>query len=832
MTVGRGALINGLHLLVLSAFALAQPLLDILGKNPTFFAVRGSTSTEIVRFAVALVFLPPLVLWGIELVVGLASRPAATIVHLVFVSGLAALVALHVVTRTESLSGVAAVALAAAVGVGAGFLYHRARAARSILTVLSPVPFLFLALFLVQSPASKLVFAKTPVVPLAKLESAAAAQGKASTPVVLIVFDEFNSASLMDQDGRLDAVRYPNFARLAASSVWYRNASTVYFLSEGAQPAILTGKIPTPETPPIASEYPESLFTLLGRTHRVRAIETIARLCPQALCKDSRNVQAAVTGDVAGSLPSDVGIVYLHMLLPRPYASRLPPIDDSWGNFAGSEKQEPASTATGAPHEACGRGICEASKLIEDDGRPTFYFFDSLLPHTPYIYLPSGRRYAIDARVLRGLVDGFWSGEWPTLQSEQRYLLQVGYTDSALGVLMRKLKASGVWDKALVIVTADHGVSLRPGDRRRLPTPTNLEDIAMVPLFVKLPGQEHGRVDNGFARIVDVVPTIADVLGMRVPWPVDGRSLVTGQLPAQGMVSVHTHPGVEVQAPLAVIVERRARRLARQAGLFGTGSFAGVYRIGPNRELVGRRVATLRVTPRPALSFEIEGRSLLDAVVLDSGFAPTFVEGTLTGAPPGELQLAVAVNGKIAAVTRSYEQYGQKRFSAMVPEAALRSGANDVEVFVVDRAGSALTLQRLRSADTGLTLGGSKGHETITSGSGHATPVTLGELQGAIAVTGRGTEYVFRGRAAAGKQRVDLIAVFVDGTAVFVGRAKNLRPRRILGESDLGLTGVEFELPRAIFPQPGPGHDVRIFVLKGGVASEVGYSSTYPWPRP
>lgn len=144
-------------------------------------------------------------------------------------------------------------------------------------------------------------------------------------------------------------MRYPNFARLAAGSVWYRNASTIYWLSEGAQPAILTGTIPTPETPPIASEYPESLFTLLGRTHRVRAIETVARLCPQTLCKDSRKVQAAVTGDVAGSLPADVGIVYLHMLLPKPYASRLPLIDDSWGNFAGSEKREPASTQPGTP---------------------------------------------------------------------------------------------------------------------------------------------------------------------------------------------------------------------------------------------------------------------------------------------------------------------------------------------------------------------------------------------------------------------------------------------------------------------------------------------------
>ena len=110
---------RGAQLLVLNGFALAQPLLDILSKNPAFFAIRGSTSSEIVFFALFLVFVPPAVLLAIELLVGLASRPAEAMLHLVFIAGLLAVVVLHALTNDSSLTGTGSLILAAAVGIGA-----------------------------------------------------------------------------------------------------------------------------------------------------------------------------------------------------------------------------------------------------------------------------------------------------------------------------------------------------------------------------------------------------------------------------------------------------------------------------------------------------------------------------------------------------------------------------------------------------------------------------------------------------------------------------------------------------------------------------------------
>src|SRR5579884_927730 len=87
----RDAGVRFLHLTVLSAFAVAQPLFQLLGKYPAFFAAHDSTATEVIGFALVLVLVPPLVLLAVELVLGLVFPPLRDASHLVFVWGLCAL---------------------------------------------------------------------------------------------------------------------------------------------------------------------------------------------------------------------------------------------------------------------------------------------------------------------------------------------------------------------------------------------------------------------------------------------------------------------------------------------------------------------------------------------------------------------------------------------------------------------------------------------------------------------------------------------------------------------------------------------------------------------
>ncbi|HXZ58072.1 MAG TPA: sulfatase-like hydrolase/transferase, partial [Gaiellaceae bacterium] len=480
----RTALVHGARLTVLSCFALAEPLLDILGRNPEFFTARRSTSTQIVLFALFVVFVPPAVLLAAELLVRVFSRRAADVLHVFFVAGLVAVIVLHVLTNRSSLSGASALALAAGVGVFGALLYRRSSPAGSFLTVLAPVPFIFLALFLFDSDASKLVFVKHPHVAEHRINS--------TTPVVLIVFDEFNPVALMNRDEGIDAARYPNFAALARQSTWYHSATTVQWLTEQAVPALLTGILPPKghQLLPIYADHPNNVFTLLGGSYRVRAVESLTQLCPQKLCKEVRGASPSAVSDATGSLANDASVVYLHLLLPEPYSEEIPAISDSWGNFGKAEA--PEKPQAGGPLEPCGRNVCRFASTFSRQGKPTLYVLHSLLPHVPYLYLPSGRRYGVQAPLLRGIDHNVPQGDWPAIQGYQRFLLQAEYTDRALGLLVRRLKAKGIYDRALVIVTADHGVSYRTGEPRRRPTPGNLQDIAFMPLFVKLPHQQTG----------------------------------------------------------------------------------------------------------------------------------------------------------------------------------------------------------------------------------------------------------------------------------------------------------------------------------------------------
>ena len=67
------------------------------------------------------------------------------------------------------------------------------------------------------------------------------------------------------------------------------------------------------------------------------------------------------------------------------------------------------------------------------------------------------------------------------------------YVDTVVGALVSQLGDAGLYDDALLIVTADHGTSLRSGIPFLRATEASFVDIAAVPLFFKNPGQRQGE---------------------------------------------------------------------------------------------------------------------------------------------------------------------------------------------------------------------------------------------------------------------------------------------------------------------------------------------------
>ncbi len=101
------------------------------------------------------------------------------------------------------------------------------------------------------------------------------------------------------------------------------------------------------------------------------------------------------------------------------------------------------------------------------------------------------------------------------------------YIDTALGEVIEAMERAGIYDDSLLIVVADHGIALRPNiEHWRQIAPDTVGEIAAVPLFVKAPdGEGAGLIDDRRALTIDIVPTIADVLGVDFPWTTEGSSL-------------------------------------------------------------------------------------------------------------------------------------------------------------------------------------------------------------------------------------------------------------------------------------------------------------------
>jgi hypothetical protein len=616
--------------------------------------VRGSGRWTILVFAVAVAVLPALVLVGVEALVGALRPSARPSVHLAFVALLAGLLALEVLRRVGG-PAVLTLVLAAAAGAGGALVYARAAPVRSVLTVLAAAPLVFLALFALGSSTAKLIL------PQSAHAARARVQGRA--PVVLVVLDELPSNSLLDARGRIDRVRFPSFAALARGADRYVNATTVHESTTSAVPAILTGRYPRRGTAPVAAQYPESLFTLLGGAYRLNVFENQTRLCPDRLCRGS---SAGSFGDQLASLAADASVAYAHLALPKELARRLPSISESWGHFLGHSDDEPARFE-------------RFLGSIRPTSKPSLWFVHLLLPHTPWQYLPDGERY--DASYTRPAwgSDEFWVDDPAVvLQNEQRHLLQLAYVDRLLGRLLRRLRETGLYDRSLVIVTPDHGIGFRAGHKRRPVWPGNLHEIAFVPLLVKRPLQRAGRTIARHVETVDVLPTIAGVTGAPLPWKVDGRPLEPDG-PAAPLVTVRKNSGERVSAPLAELVAKRAASLRRQVALFGSDEpAAALYGIGRYRRLLGRRVGSVPARRGVRVSLARRG----------SGGAAVQLHGRVSGGRVRDV--ALAVDGRVAAVVPVFGG----EFWALVPGAALR-GAARVEALAADGPLAAPRLRRL-----------------------------------------------------------------------------------------------------------------------------------------
>ena len=670
------------HIAALCGFAISQPLFNLLGKYPEFFVVRGSPRRDIVVFALAATLLPPAILIAIELVATLIDRRLRAAVHLVFVCGLVTLIGLQAVKHLGHILTEFRAVIVILIAAAATALYWRIAALRSLLSWASVAPLIFLALFLFNSPVETLVF------PSAAHASVADVSGH--VPVVLIVFDEFPINSLLTKDNTINAVRYPNFAKLAAGANWYRNATSVNGATVRAVPAILTGQLPKPKLLPDFAGHPRNIFTLLGRRYKLDTFETVTHLCPAELCKGDNQLPSFWSR--MSSLYDDTSVLYEHLIAPAEIEENLPSVTTDWGNF---ETEAEATTRNhGSVIDSRVRTYERFVRSIAPEAGPTLNMVHIEMPHAMWQYLPSGHAYGASATALA--VPGKTGDAWPpsvpvTDEAWQRHLLQTGYTDRLLGQALARMKQQGVYDKSLLIVTADHGISFRAGSARRALSKTSGKDLVFVPLFVKLPGQTTGKIIDKHVQTIDILPTIANVLGINIPWHVDGHSVLSDYISDAFTFNFQRFSD-------ATMLHGRSRTLNEMQGLFGTRpGWDGVYAAGPAPQLFGQPVSSLTIDDDAPGSADIDDgtKQLLQDLPRDSDLIPDPIGGNIDGDVDDGAMVAVAVNGRIGGVSRTFDVGHGLQYSVMVPEQLMHAGANDVRVYVVDQQGAGYTLHNL-----------------------------------------------------------------------------------------------------------------------------------------
>ncbi len=111
-------------------------------------------------------------------------------------------------------------------------------------------------------------------------------------------------------------------------------------------------------------------------------------------------------------------------------------------------------------------------------------------------------------------------------ESIAQYDASIRYADTALGSVMAELRAAGELDDTIVVVMAQHGEMF--GERGRWTHSSLFGPVVRVPLVIRAPGLEPGRVD-GPVSTLDVAPTILDLAGVpasRFREQAEGRSLL------------------------------------------------------------------------------------------------------------------------------------------------------------------------------------------------------------------------------------------------------------------------------------------------------------------
>jgi len=679
-----------LELAALTGLALVQPMLDVLGRSPETFVFRRVDGLDLVVFAFVVAVGPAVALWLVGLLSGLFGPRVRRLVHLTELAVLLGVAVLVGLKSADALFGRAALLVAAGTAGLGTLAYLRFRGVRLFLSYLSVLPLLALGAFLFASPASGLV--RGPEYDIVE-------DPGTTTPLVVLVVDEFPTAALLDGDGAVDARRFPGFARLGEDARWYRNYSTVNNFTIHAVPALLSAEAPQADDVPLLDDHPRNLFTLLGGTYDLNVSEAITRLCPTELCPTVESAaSAAGLGGIAEDAREVLGELVSLDAYPGPesdfFVEPVTTYDSSDDLFREGREAEVQPTR-----------FRDFLAALEPSAGPSLHYLHMVLPHEPWRFFPDGTEYRSPSRDPRGDPAGIWLDEWPARLGRLRFELQARYTDRLVGQFLDRLQETSLWDEAVIVVVADHGAAFTPGEGRRVLTEDNAHEIMWSNLFIRAPGLAPGTTDVA-VQTSDVLPTVADLLGTEVPWPVEGASVLAADdgsaASVEGDRTYYRFPNRHFYEPEAVLridgpANLEALLGAEPAGFSAADPVGSLYRSTPLGELYDRRIEDLTVGRPVDAVAEVE--DLDDIRQGGLSVLTAYVGGGLESPTVGDDAWVVAtVDGVVSGVSPLFaEERHPRGFHLLLDADRVGPEGTDLDLYVVDEPGGPLRPLAARS---------------------------------------------------------------------------------------------------------------------------------------
>ncbi len=672
------------YLLFVTDFAIIVPLLGVLGDQFNFFTAHNLSSQFIITLLIIISVTPFLLLTILRWVCKQVRLVTAFDSVILFVfSGLFLFYSLNKISYGIFPSKyepyiLFSIALVLAVIVAVFVLKKQLLRNLSYLSLIIPLVLLH---FVFVSPASTLFKHAH--------EGGGQSLGMNDTPVFLLIFDEFSGLTLQNMEGQLDRSRYPGFAELATQADYFPNALTAHGLTDISVPSIASGNLRLEDKAGLAPG--ENLIELFKANSSLDAYSTV--LPADLMAKQEVNLI---------SLASDFLTLYIHIISHKDWIEdRIGGIPQSWKDFGVFFKDKKPKYRN--RHE---RQFIDWMRRVESVGvNSQFNFLHFQIPHAFYTTTSLGRHIYNSGPIHKKLFDNSFILK-NVMQSHldvvyHNYIQQSSYVDSLMLDFLRVLKKRELFDKSLIIVTSDHGVSYsKNGLSRRAPVnEDSWKNIISVPLFIKYPYQKENSVNSSFVTTLDISSTVLGVVGINSPWESVGQNLkgIKNNVKTR---SVELVPGYEKYFENSRALFRKA--LARKKNLFSEA--IPVHEIAVN--YTGNSVYTALLgkempeTTDVLSNFNVAYDGLLKPEEIT--FYGTIYDGLF---PVNNKIIAAVVNNKIQAVFESGKVQDRDGFFAFsLPEKKAVPMKLDVALYEIEgrkkfrfRKMEAITLQVIKT---------------------------------------------------------------------------------------------------------------------------------------